>query len=112
MTAKLDEVLPNITIRRTDGVTVELCTVQIVADHQHVFLKVDCTGLDNFDPEQSFTVTRGAVVDAEYPDAMAALEAVRSVLHYVACHEVDETIDYKGNVPFNPHSDLRVSDLP
>jgi hypothetical protein len=104
MTVQLDNILTKVKVRSPNPREVTtFCVVQILADHERVFLQVACTEPDNFKPEADFTVVRGLVVMNEYPTAQEGLQVVRETLHYVAKHEVDENLEYEGRLPFNPH---------
>lgn len=71
-----------------------------------------CTSPDNITPGQEFTVARGRVVDFYYPDEHSAACVIRDLLHYVACHEVDEKLLCDGNRVFDPHSSWQASVRP
>ena len=77
-----------------------------------VLLVAHCTAPDTGDPECQFTVTRGREVEGYYPDEMSALHVVADLLHYIACHEVDEKLTFRSGTPLHPHSEFRSSARP
>lgn len=100
-TVYLGDVVGNVVYPHTRFRAVQL------ADHQQqdkVVLFAECSAEDNFKDGESFTVCRAVVVDAYYSTEDQALGVVREMVHYLACHEADEQITYKGNKLYNPHA--------
>lgn len=77
-----------------------------IADYEQAdkcVLQAVCTTDDTFKPGEQFSVCRVLIVDAYYETVAEAVEVIRKLVHFLACHEADERIEVDGVRVFNPH---------
>lgn len=84
----------------------EMECIQLADDdmRDQCLLVVRCESTDNFDTTKKFRVCRGRIVPSYYHSEQEAINVVQDLIYYVAMHEADEKLLYKGERIADPHS--------
>lgn len=90
------------------------CVIQLADPDKtdQVFLYAECSAPDTRNSESTFTVQRGRTVPACFDSIRDGLNVIQDLMHYIACHEVDEKLKYAGTPVFDPHTGLDASQRP